>query len=89
MSDEYVDVTFGKSNVVNNAHIYFEAPAGLNVSFAQRTFKCKKGHIYRASEPFVVFVNQDPGYRSGPICPYCYVDWHTEQLGAAEEVSDA
>ena len=87
MSDD-VDIKFGVSNAVNPAHIYFEAPVqGLQIFGIQKTYRCRKGHTYKASEPFVVLVNQDPGYRSKPICPYCYVDWHSEQFGA-EEVSD-
>jgi len=86
MNDD-VDIKFGSSDSLTLAHTYFESPIQglqLQVGNIQRTFKCRKGHIYRASEPFVVLVNQEPNYRSKPICPYCYVDWHSEQFGAVE-----
>ena len=52
-----------------------------------RRWRCLRGHQYKASSPFEVAVGDDPSYKSPPICPYCYVDFHKQFV--AVEVEEA
>ena len=53
----------------------------------ERRWRCLSGHQYKASSPFEVAVGDDPSYKSPPICPYCYVDFHKQFV--AVEVEEA
>jgi hypothetical protein len=43
----------------------------------KKTWQCPHGHRYSDEEgiPWSMWVTNDPEHDSGPICPYCMVDW--------------
>lgn len=49
-------------------------------------FTCPNGHSWAANARFEVFVTEKPDYRTGPLCPYCYVDFMKKACPAKEIV---
>ena len=49
-----------------------------------KKYQCPRGHRYETSTPLEIAVNEDPNYHTGPLCPYCLVDWHKNNLNAEE-----
>lgn len=52
----------------------------------KKVFVCPKGHRYETTEAFIFgcFIGSAQPYLSGPLCPYCYVDWHKENFPTTE-----
>ena len=49
-----------------------------------RWFACPRGHKFKTSNPIIIAVDDNPEYNSGPVCPYCYVDWFSLNVNADE-----
>ena len=62
-------------------NIQEEIHSGEEISLS--TFKCPRGHIYEAPEPFIIDP-PDMAINSGPVCVYCFANWFHVNLGAEE-----
>ena len=52
----------------------------LNIS-AKESCECPVGHRWEATAPFEVQTTDlEENVRSGPLCPACYVEWHTRMF---------
>ena len=47
-----------------------------------REYTCPRGHAFITESPLVIAVEDNPDYNSGPICGYCLVDWHRNNVNA-------
>ena len=47
-----------------------------------RESRCPRGHVFQTKNPLVIAVESNPEYNSGPICGYCLVDWHRNNVNA-------
>lgn len=47
-----------------------------------KQYRCDKGHTWEAATPFSVYCTDDQDYGSGPLCCYCYVDFHRANFQA-------
>ena len=45
-------------------------------------YHCPRGHEFQSKNPLVIAVESNPDYNSGPICGYCLVDWHRNNVNA-------
>jgi len=45
-------------------------------------YRCPRGHEFQSNNPLVIAVESNPDYNSGPICGYCLVDWHRNNVNA-------
>ena len=45
-------------------------------------YRCPRGHTFQSKNPLVIAVESNPDYNSGPICSYCLVDWHRNNVNA-------
>jgi len=50
-------------------------------------YKCPRGHAFSTKSPLIIAVDNNPDYNSGPICSYCLVDWHRNNVNADEASS--
>ena len=47
-----------------------------------KEYRCPRGHTFHTKSPLVIAVESHPDYNSGPICGYCLVDWHRNNVNA-------
>ena len=45
-------------------------------------YTCPRGHTFITQSPLIIAVENNPDYNSGPICGYCLVDWHRNNVNA-------
>ena len=52
-----------------------------------KRYSCDKGHVYQDFEPwqFGIVVNGEP-YRTGPLCPFCWVAFMAAAVPTTEQV---
>ena len=48
----------------------------------EHNYNCPRGHSFKTKSPLVIAVESHPDYNSGPICGYCLVDWHRNNVNA-------
>ena len=83
--------TRGKQNTVNRTeNIYYMDTVGWSEASEDvepKSYVCPRGHTFQSKNPLVIAVESNPEYNSGPICGYCLVDWHRNNVNA--EFSDS
>lgn len=57
----------------------------FTINVDKKSYGCLRGHTFSTSNPIIIAVDEDPEYNSGPVCPYCYVNWFRMNVGADEE----
>ena len=60
----------------------FTIGAAESVTEPAKNYVCPRGHSFSTNAPIVVAVDNDPDYNTGPICGYCLVDWHRNNVNA-------
>jgi len=48
----------------------------------EQEYWCHRGHKFQSSSPLIIAVEGNPDYNSGPLCSYCLVDWHRNNVNA-------
>ena len=78
-------ITGEKNTVLKTENIlYLDTVGWSNVSedTESREYSCPRGHSFHTKSPLVIAVESNPDYNSGPICGYCLVDWHRNNVNA-------
>jgi len=59
-----------------------DAPYVSDEDSVEINYICPRGHVFQSKNPLVIAVESNPEYNSGPICSYCLVDWHRNNVNA-------
>lgn len=46
-----------------------------------KTYKCRRDHKFQSAQPFVMGMRD---YNTGPMCPFCHIDWMRAMFGVEE-----
>lgn len=59
-----------------------QSPSYYPIEEEGQEYRCPRGHNFITKSPLVIAVEDNPDYNSGPICGYCLVDWHRNNVNA-------
>ena len=74
-----------ENTVLKTENIYYLDTVGWSKNTEDtepQEYKCPRGHTFQSKSPRVIAVESNPEYNSGPICSYCLVDWHRNNVNA-------
>ena len=72
------------SNGKEDSNLLIAKGASLILNLPEKNFLCSRGHKFKNSASWECSVADDPESRTGPLCPYCYVDWMAEMFPTKE-----
>ena len=78
-------ITGEKNTVLKTENILYLDTVGwseVSDETESNSYVCPRGHTFQSKNPLVIAVESNPEYNSGPICGYCLVDWHRNNVNA-------
>jgi hypothetical protein len=66
----------------DDADQFLQAPSYYPIEEGGQEYTCPRGHTFITQSPLIIAVEDNPDYNSGPICGYCLVDWHRNNVNA-------
>ena len=77
-------ITGEKNTVLKKENILYLDTVGWTQAYEEepKEYRCPRGHTFQTKSPLIIAVESNPEYNSGPICSYCLVDWHRNNVNA-------
>jgi len=66
----------------DDADQFLQASSYYPIEEGGQEYTCPRGHTFITQNPLIIAVENNPDYNSGPICSYCLVDWHRNNVNA-------